>query len=232
MVLAELEIRHSRAIAPTRRIALGPLYLPVDDPPGFGGTLLAGILASRVGELDLESRADLDVLIDDLEGGRHVAQPRLRYRFQADTAGLDRSRHRLVGDAGTLRLEIDDHGHPLPQALGAVYAASRLSYRARPEVFRLLWRATRWEGGEVSSVLGWLAGDEAAFRPPRGVHRDLMWALRLLGFDRDVDPGRTEILRRFRQLVRDAHPDHGAEMNGAGLRISELTDAKRILLEA
>ena len=232
MVLAELEIRHSRAIAPTRRVALGSLYLPVEDPPGHGGLLLAGIVASRMADLDLEEKADLDVLVDDLERGRHVAQPRMRFRFQADTAGLDRSRHKLVGDRDAMRLELDDHGHPLPQVLGAVYAASRLSYRARGEVFRLLWRATRWEGRDRDAVLAWLGGDEAAFRAPGGLHRDLGWALRLLGFDDRVDPDRTEVLRRFRQLVRDAHPDHGAEMLGAGLRISELSEAKRILLSA
>ena len=46
MILAELEVRHSRAIAPTRRVALGELYLPVDPAPGFGGLLLAGIVGA------------------------------------------------------------------------------------------------------------------------------------------------------------------------------------------
>ena len=233
MLLAELEIRHSRAIAPTRRVALGPLYLPVDNPPGYGGILLAGIVASRMNELDLEAKAELDVLIDDLERGRRVAQPRLRYRFQSDTAGLDRSRHKLVGDeGGAIHLQLDGHGHPLPQILASVYAGSRLSSRARPEVFRLLWRATRWEGPAGDELLAWLTGDEAAFRVRRDMPGDHEWALQLLGFDRGIDPGRTEVLRRFRELVRDAHPDHGAEMDGAGLRISELSEAKRILLSA
>jgi hypothetical protein len=231
MLLAELEIRHSRAIAPTRRVALGELFLPVDPPPGPGGLLVAGIVASRVCDLDIEARAELDVLIDDLEAGRHVAQPRLRYRFQSDVHGLDRSRHRLVGGGGEPRLELDGHGHPLPQVLAATYAASRLSYSVRADVFRLLWRATRWERGDVPELLGWLTGEDAG-PLALGASGGIEWARGLLGFDRHVDPSRTEVLRRFRQLVRDAHPDHGGESADAGERITELTAAKRVLLGA
>ena len=39
MLLAELEIRHTRANLPTRRVALGLRWLPVDPAPGFGGVL-------------------------------------------------------------------------------------------------------------------------------------------------------------------------------------------------
>ena len=110
MLLSELEIRHSRAIAPTRRIALGDLWLPTDPAPGFGGILLAGIVASAVGLLDDELRDELDILIDDLEGGRRIAQPRLRHRFQVDVVGLDRSRHALMGNGEDLHVE-DLWGH-------------------------------------------------------------------------------------------------------------------------
>lgn len=231
MLLAEIEIRHSRAIAPTRRVALGDLFLPVEPAPGYGGVLLAGIVAARAAELDVEAKAELDVLIDDLEAGRHVSQPRLRYRFQSDVHGLDRSRQRLVGDGGAFTFELDSHGHPLPVVLAAAYAASRLSYKARPEVFRLMWRATRWEHGDDPRLPGWITGDEAALRARPGPG-GLEWARAMFGFDEQLDPGRTEILRRFRQLVRDAHPDHGAETSGAGERISELAEAKRVLLGA
>jgi hypothetical protein len=230
VLLAELEIRHSRSIAPTRRVALGELYLPTDPPPGFGGLLLAGIVASRVGQLDLEGRADVDVLLDDLERGRHIPQPRLRHRFQSDVVGLDRSRHRLVGVGEAVELELDDHGLPLPQILGAAYAASRLSARARPQVFHLLWRATRWEGDDHRRLLAWLSGDEAAYRARRDTGHDLSWALGLLGFDVRDAPDRTDVLRRFRQLVRDAHPDAGAATEGAGERITDLAEARRMLL--
>jgi curved DNA-binding protein CbpA len=41
---------------------------------------------------------------------------------------------------------------------------------------------------------------------------------------------RDEVQRRFRRLVRAAHPDHGAASLGAAERIAELTEARRILL--
>src|SRR3954454_5502889 len=128
MLLAEIEIRHSRAIAPTRRVALGGLYLPTEPAPGVGGVLLAGVVAAGVSGLEDELRDGLDVLIDDVETGRRLPQPRLRMRFQTDVVGLDRSHHRLVGTGEDMRLEFDDHGLALPQVLGAVYAAGKLSY--------------------------------------------------------------------------------------------------------
>jgi hypothetical protein len=56
------------------------------------------------------------------------------------------------------------------------------------------------------------------------------WALAVLGFAFDVEPSRSDINRRFRELVRDAHPDHGGSVEEAGRRILDLTEAKRILL--
>jgi hypothetical protein len=229
VLLAELEVRHSRAIAPTRRVALGDLWLPTDPAPGFGGILLAGVVAAGACCLEDDLRDGVDVLIDDLHRGRHVAQPRLRHRFQTDVAGLDRSRHRLVGEGEHLSLDIDGHGAVLPQVLGAIYAASKLSYTARPEVFRLLRRATRWEGAADERLIAYLTGDEAAYRPRRD-NRDEPWALLTLGFKVGRDPTRSDVLKRFRKMVREAHPDHGAASEGAGERITELAEAKRILL--
>ena len=229
MLLAELEIRHSRAIAPTRRVALGDLYLPTEPSPGFGGLLLAAIVGACMPRLDDESRDELDRLLVDLERGRRIAQPRLRHRFQTDTHGLDRSRHRLVGDGEAMALELDEHGAVLPQALGAAYAAGRLSYRARPDAFRLLRRATRWEGEPDDRLIRYLTSDEAAYKPWRRPG-DEAWALTVLGFNAGTEPARSEILGRFRTLVRDAHPDHGAAADAAGTRITDLAEAKRILL--
>jgi hypothetical protein len=229
VLLAELEVRHSRAIAPTRRIALGELYLPSDPAPGFGGLLLAAIVAAGCVRLDDEARDGIDRLLVDLERGRRIAQPRLRHRFQTDTHGLDRSRHRLVGDGEVATLEFDAHGAVLPQVLGALYAASRLSYAVRADVFRLLRRATRWEGAADDHLLRYLSTDEAAYRPWRQENGE-GWALAVLGFATGTEPARSDILRRFRSLVREAHPDHGAETSEAGTRITDLTEAKRILL--
>lgn len=234
MLLAELEIRHTRAVVPTRRVALGDLWLPTDPPPGHGGVLLAAIVGAIVPLLDDDTRDDVELLIDDLQRHRHINQPRARFRFQTDVVGLDKSRHRLVRLAGPKSaagygFELDDHGPLLPQALGAVYAAAHLGMRSRPQVFRLVRRATRWEGGPHEALLDFITGDEAiAGRTARG--RDEHWALLILGFRAGAAPTRGEILGSFRQMVRDVHPDHGGDSEGAGARIQELTEAKRILL--
>jgi hypothetical protein len=47
MLLAELEVWHSRPITPTRRVALGHLVLPTDPAPGFGGLLLGAVGTAR-----------------------------------------------------------------------------------------------------------------------------------------------------------------------------------------
>lgn len=229
MLLAELEIRHTRANLPTRRVALGLRWLPTEPAPGFGGVLLAAVVASRIAELDDDERAQLTRLVDDLEHGKRIAQPRLRHRFQKDVVGLDRSRHKLLADGELLWFDLDDHGAPIPQLLGAVYAVTELKGPGRREVFRLVRRAMRWRGPVGSTFVSWLASDDA----PRGwrVHpTDERWALRTLGFDADDAPDRDRVVRRFRDLVRAAHPDHGASMEGAGQRILELTEARRILL--
>jgi hypothetical protein len=229
VLLAEFEVRHSRAIAPTRRVSLGELWLPTDPAPGFGGLLLAGVVAAGVSCLEDELRDGVDTLLFDLEHGRHVAQPRLRYRFQTDVHGLDRSRHQLIGDGESVRLELDGHGAVLPQVLAALYAASILSVATRPAVFRLLRRATRWEGGADERLIRYLSSDEAALRP-WAAPGDERWALVVLRFRAGAEPTRREILARFRALVREAHPDHGAVPDGAGRRVHELTEARRILL--
>ncbi len=226
MLLAELEVRHSRPIAPTRRVALGQLYLPTDPAPGFGGLLLGGLVGAFAPHLDDEARDGLDVLLDDVERGRRIVQPRLRHRLQRDTVGLDRSRHKLIGLGERLELVVDDHAHALPQILAAVYAAGRLAREVRPTVFRLLRRATRWQGDGDDRLIGFLTGDS-----PRAVGMgDEGWALSVLGFGTGKEPTRSEINRRFRALIRDAHPDHGGASDGAGQRIGDLSEAKRILL--
>jgi len=229
MILAELEVRHSRAIAPTRRVALGDLYLPTAPEPGYGPLLLAAVLAAQVSALDDELRDDLDRLLWDLELGERIAQPRLRHRYQTDLVGLTRSHHRLVRVGRAVVLELDDQGGPLPQVLGALYAATTLHPDHRPGAFRLLRRATRWEGAADERLLRYLAREDSVYRSLAAAG-DERWARRVLGFGAETEPLRSEIVGRFRRLVRDAHPDHGGIPGEAGAKIQELSDAKRILL--
>jgi DnaJ-class molecular chaperone len=43
-------------------------------------------------------------------------------------------------------------------------------------------------------------------------------------------PSKRVVQRRFRSLLREAHPDHGGITDEAANRIAELTEARRILL--
>src|SRR5439155_6230681 len=96
-ILGELEVFHSRNYSQTGRLALGHRDLPVDPPPGFGPLLLGGIIAVGAEELDAEEYDALLVLMDQLEHGQRIVQPRLRNRFQTDKHGLARTVGRLLG---------------------------------------------------------------------------------------------------------------------------------------
>src|SRR3954451_829308 len=146
VLLAELEIWHSRPIAPTRRVALGRRLLPTDPPPGFGGVLLGGIVAGHLDALHPDLLGELGRLIGALEAGRRIPQPRLRHRFQADRLGLARSRHRLVGTGDSVDFEFESEGSPASQVLGAAYAAGRLDGVERRVVMAVVRRGARWHG--------------------------------------------------------------------------------------
>src|SRR6056297_3250283 len=176
MVVAELEVFHSRPIAPTRRVVLGRLDLPVDPAPGFGGVLLGAVMAAHVPDIDPDFHDELLRLTFEVEEGRRISQPRLRHRLQSDTVGLQRSTHRLVGRGDRVTLDLsDDRGSPAQQVLAAVYAAGTLDAAVRGPVMRT-------------------------------------------------------VRRRFRELLRAAHPDHGGARKAAAQRIADLTEARRILL--
>src|SRR5436190_10474146 len=144
MVLAELEVWHSRPVTPTRRVALGHLVLPVDPPPGFGGLLLGAVVAAHLPGVDDELVPDLYRLVNEIERGQRIVQPRLRHRYQVDRHGLARSTHRLVGRGEDISFELENHGSALAQVLGAVYAAERLGPTARHAVAAVVHKAMRW----------------------------------------------------------------------------------------
>jgi hypothetical protein len=242
VILAEVEAYHSRPIAPTRRIALGDLDLPCDPAPGFGGILLGGIVARFAGDLDEDTAVDVAHLMNEVERGRRIPQPRARHRLQHDRVGLRPCHHRLVGRGEQLVLEIDHtRGTPAQHVLCAVYAAGTLPSSVRPAVMSSVRKGFRWHGDIGPSLIAHLAGRGAdlsvtAAADPVG------WALRILQLAgsgggapsaRRLDltvPSRKDVQQAFREQLRAVHPDHGADDDGAAQRIAELAEARRILL--
>jgi hypothetical protein len=240
-VLAELEIFHSRAIAPTRRVALGESRLPTEPPPGFGGILLGGVVAAHIADIDPDLHPDLMRLTVQLEEGLRIAQPRLRNRLQKDRVGLLRSRFRLVGEGEDLQFDFDERCTAAQAVLGAAYAAGQFDPPVRHVVMSTLRRAMRWVGPVGPDLIASLVGLGHTPSAIPAFENPVSWALTTLGFESAngngrnnvavaVSPSREDVQRRFRGLLRDAHPDHGGEVDEAAQRIADLSEARRILL--
>ncbi|HEY7104943.1 MAG TPA: J domain-containing protein [Acidimicrobiia bacterium] len=259
MLLAELNVRHTRRHMPTRRVALDDGYLPTSGS-AFGAVLLGSVVAEHLSGLDEEQLDALGRLVQDARDHLTVPRIALRYRMQTDTHGLDLSRHRIIDadvsgalEARTLRpiLELDRHGPPAPQVIGALMAASALPPSGRRVAFRAIDAALARpaylpEGLEVRRMLHGLPGvrpwapgergpgERAGGRAGddwRGVPSERRWAMEVLGLRSGMAVERDDVQRRFRRLVRLAHPDHGAVSDGAAERIAELSDAREVLLD-
>ncbi|MDZ4827092.1 MAG: J domain-containing protein [Actinomycetota bacterium] len=248
MLLAELVIRHSRRHMPTRRVALEGAYLPTSGP-AHGAALLAAVVAAHLPGVDEEQRELLPRLLKEADGGLAIPRIAMRHRLQHDTHGLDRSSHRMFGEEGLLVVEIDVHGGPSPQVLGAVMAAASLPSSGRAVALGAVRRVIegRWTGlareVEVRTVWGrdqappplagvndWRQGAPPEEEAWRGVAPDQRWAMEVLGLRSGMDIDRDDVNRRFRRLLREAHPDHGGAKTAAAGRIAELTEARAILL--
>lgn len=220
-------------------MALGRRHLPVDPAPGYGGVLLGGIVAANVVGIDADMVPDLVKLTHELEDGKRISQPRLRHRLQVDHIGLQRSTHRLLGDGEDLQFDFDDAGgNPAQQVLGAVYAAGELPAAARRPVMTAVRRAIGWNGVIGPDLIATLAGfGRGRQLSARALGDPVAWALDTLGFVNGArasaladGPSRRDVQRKFRDLLRDAHPDHGGDTTDASRRIADLTEARRILL--
>ena len=228
MLLAELEIWHSRPITPTRRVALGHLVLPVDPAPGFGGVLLGAVIAQQLPEVDEELVPDVHRLLEQVAAGQRVVQPRLRHRFQVDRHGLAVSVHQLRGEGDNVTFDLKPQGNPMVQVLGAIYALERLDLSARRSMHIVLQRAMRWRGpigpSFVTNLAGAAATSLSALADPRA------WALELLGFPLGtVKVAKKDVTAHYRERLRLAHPDHGGNETTASKAIADLGEARRIL---
>ena len=254
MLLAELNIRHTRRHMPTRRVAVDHGYLPTSGP-AFGGVLIGAVIAEHLPGLDEDQIDALDRLVEVARRGLTVPRIALRYRLQNDTHGLDLSRHRITSAAverGSMRpvLELDLHGPPAPQVIGALMAASQLPSSGRSVAFRFVDAAVARpgvlpEGLEVRRRYEGLPGGRppgpgtsttvgGTTRDPRddwaGVPSERRWAMEVLGLHAGHAIERDDVQRRFRRLIRLAHPDHGGETAGAAERMAELAEARELLL--
>ncbi len=235
MILASLEVWHSRPIAPTRRVALGELDLPTEPAPGPGGLLLGAVMARFADDLDGDLRKEMTTLMDEVERGQKIGQPRLRHRLQSDIVGLSRSEHRLVsGDSG-LRFELETaKGLPAQSALAAVYACGEVPLVRRAEVMAVLRRGLEWVGPIGPGVIDYLVGADVAMRMRSGsfasASSPLLWAKDILELEAGEDAKPKDVQRSYRRLLRSAHPDHGAGEEEAAERIAELSRAREILL--
>lgn len=229
MLLAELEVWHSRPVTPTRRISLGNLILPVDPAPGFGGLLLGAVVAAHLDDVDEDQLGDVHRLLAQVERGDRVVQPRLRHRYQVDRHGLGVSRHRLEGEGESVHFSFDSSGSGLVQVLGAIYALERLDAAARHSLAPVINKAMRWRGPIGPSFIAHLAGSSAsslaAMADPRA------WALELFGFPLGTTKvTKKQVMAAYRDLLRLVHPDHGGDEVEASKAIGDLGQARKILL--
>lgn len=162
-VCAELEICHSRVVAPTRRVALGSLDLPDDYGPVLLGCIVGWFAKGQDGEF-LENAARL---LAYASHRRPMSQPHLRYRSQQDRVGLLRSTHQLRVDEGSWlsdgfefgkkgKLGNGNKNHdlcfvsnvknsaPAQHVLGALYAVYQLNEPARHKSYELIDLALGW----------------------------------------------------------------------------------------
>ena len=232
MLLAELEIFHSRTNAPTRRVALGYVYLPLTKGSGNGAVLLAGIVARLIPDIDEEFYDDYRKLLNQLQRGERISQPRLRHRFQEDKVGLARTVHRLQEHEGKYRFIFELNEAAAEQnILAAAYSISQFAYKDRPAVVNLMNKAVKWRGDVGTDFISYLLSRHDKFVADLGHDSSESWALKVLGFS-DTNPDADEVKKQFRKLLRSTHPDTGEDDSQVNVarRIQELTEARRILL--
>jgi hypothetical protein len=250
VILAELNIRHTRRHMPTRRVALDASYLPMNGS-AYGAALLMAVVAENIDGLDDDQRDLLPKFLKSALDGFNVPRIGLRYRLQTDVHGLDLSRHRLLEDSGVLVVELDVHAAPSPQVIGAIMAAAAMGPTTRRKALRSIEAAIAQPGvipepflvrrllngvpserpplaasGPVGPINGVILPDSAKWV---GIPSERRWAMEVLGIKADVTLDRVDVQKRFRRLLRTAHPDHGGASAGAAERIAELTEARELL---
>jgi hypothetical protein len=219
--------------------------------PQAAGVLLVGAVVHEFWPaLDDDDRVEFTEFVRSAASGVDLPRIAVRHRVQRDTHGLDRSRHRIEQDDRRVVVELDTHGAPIPQLLGAVVAVALLPPAARHRGLDAIRRVVngrvpydrfgivvRRLADGIPHEVPWAPG--ATWHhgaPPEevvwdGVDSELRWAMEVLGFRAGTDVRKDDVNRRFRRLLRDAHPDTGATDDGAAERIEELSEARDRLLD-
>ena len=231
MSLASVEAYLSRPIAPTRRIALGGLHLPMAPGSPHGGVLLGAMMARFARDLDADIDEQLSLLLDKLEAGTRVPQPQLRHRLQTDRVGLMKCRYSLDVDGERFRFRFDSRaGSPTQHVLTAAYAGATLHGEARTAAFTAMRKGLGWIGPVDDRFVRFLTDRRSigatVSRDPVG------WALTVLAVEGALDGEELHraVATSFRQRLIEAHPDHGGDPAEAADRIADLREARRILL--
>ncbi len=252
MLLAELNIRHTRRHMPTRRVAVDDGYLPTNGagvrrrahrrgrrrarararrgavrrarpprrrrpPRAHGAAHRAALPTAEPTPTGSTSRAtassgpDGRTGLDQPDARARPSRPRRAAGDRRDHGGVAAP---AVGRRIVLAVRRRRHRPPGRAARGArgppaLRRAPRACARRSRAPTTGGWNRPRRPGARVARhPVGAAVGDGGA-RAPRG-----------LAIERD------DVQRRFRRLVRLAHPDHGAGSAGAAERIAELSEAR------
>ena len=239
MLLAELIVRHTRRHMPTRRVALESAYLPTSGP-AHGVALLAAVVATNLPAVDDDERELLAApgrttraaasrsrasrcatgcsATCTVSTGRATAARRGRpARARARRRTARRSRRcsaRCWARRGCRQSGRDGRARRAPPRGRRPMGRSRARRRAALRRARHVGLPAAAAGGGRRVAAGRSARGRGLARasPPTSAGR---WKCSACAPGMDVD--RDDVNRRFRRLLRDAHPDSGGAARRGGV---------------
>ena len=231
MLLAELEIWHTRPVTPTRRVALGPPRAAHRSSAGAWAVCCWRRWSRPTCPTSTKTCSPISArLIDQVARGERIVQPRLQHRYQVDRHGLAVSVHQLNGDADNVTFDLHSMGRPLSQVLGAVYALERIELRrsraaSRPCCTARCAGAVR-SGRRSSPTSAVSVAATWSVSPIREYGRST-----LLGFPMDTGKvTKKEVMAHFRPKPARGASRPRWRRRRAGDAIERLGEARRILL--
>lgn len=199
-------IYHSSSLAPTRRVAVGE-----NDFDSFGsdqikrnlGPLLRRLFAVVAGQGD-----EVIDMIEDLERGL-TPTSRLRCRIQKDKQGLK-----------STEIFFSDLSEP-------EFVPATTGISSQQILLGVIMAVNGVEDAKRRSVLRWVKAVASGFG--EDVEGEVFWAREVLGFTSTEEVTEAQIKSRFRETLREVHPDGGK--NAKGWLVDELIQARKTLME-